>query len=47
MDDPEVGANFAVLLIVRLQNDKLDGQAFIYMPGKQMQPADLLMEGMT
>lgn len=47
VEDPEVGANFAVLLIVRLQNDKLDGQAFVYMPAKEMQPVDLLMEGMT
>jgi proteasome lid subunit RPN8/RPN11 len=47
VDDPEVGANFVVLLIVRLQDGRLDGQGFGYLPGKQMQTVTLVMEGAT
>jgi len=47
VEDPEVGANFAVLLIVRLQDGSLEGQAFVYLPGKTTQPAVLVMEGPT
>lgn len=47
VDDPEVGANFAVLLIVRLQEGRLDGQGFVYLPGNQMQPVTLVMEEST
>lgn len=45
VEDPEVGANFTVLLIVRLQEGSLEGQAFVYLPGEKMQPAALVMEG--
>ena len=47
VEDTAVGANFAVLLIVRLQDGSLEGQAFVYLPGKKMQPAVLVMEGPT
>jgi len=47
VEDPEVGATFAVLLIVRLQEGHFDGQAFVYLPGKMMQSVVLVMEGMT
>lgn len=47
VEDPEVGANFAVLLIIRLQGSHLEGQAFVYLPGKAMRPASLVMEGTT
>lgn len=47
VEDPEVGANFAVLLIVRLQDSNLEGQAFVYLTDKTMQPAALVMEGAT
>ena len=47
VEDPEVGANFAVLMIVRLQEGRLRGQAFVCLPGKTMQPAALVMEGPT
>lgn len=45
VEDPEVGANFAVLLIVRMRDCELDGRAFVYLPGKKMQPATLVLEG--
>lgn len=45
VEDPEVGANFAVLLIVRMQDGELDGRAFVYLPGKKMQPVTLVLEG--
>ena len=45
VEDPEVGANFAVLLIVRMQDGELDGRAFVYLPGKKMEPATLVLEG--
>jgi hypothetical protein len=47
VDDPEVGANFAVLLIVRLVDRKLDGRAFVYTPGGPVQPASLVLEDAT
>lgn len=46
VDDPEVGANFAVLLIVRLSDgDVLEGTATVFAPQRHVEPAELLLEG--
>lgn len=44
VEDPDVGANFAVLMIVRLQNDELEGAAFVFQPGGQISRAALELE---
>lgn len=45
VEDPTVGAHFAVLLVVRLTSDmQLEGSATMYLLGRQVFPADLVME---
>lgn len=44
VEDPDVGANFAVLMIVRLDGDELDGAPFIFQPGGQVSRAALEFE---
>ena len=45
VQEPAVGANFAVLLIVRLENNKqLDGSATIYLPNRQLFKGELIQE---
>ena len=45
VEDPVVGANFAVLLIVRLGGEgKLEGSATAYLPGRRKLEASLVAE---
>lgn len=44
MDDSRVGAYFVVLLIVRLDNQQLKANAFLYMPARQMTEAKIILE---
>jgi proteasome lid subunit RPN8/RPN11 len=45
LDDPQTGANFAVLLIVRLTKaGELEGTATVYLPERTMFEAELLKE---
>lgn len=45
VEDPNVGANFAVLLIVRLHDfNRLEGTAAVYLPGHRMIKAELVRE---
>lgn len=45
VDDPQVGTNFAVLLIVHLSGtDTIDGTATIFLPGHRSFKADLIQE---
>lgn len=45
VEDPQVGANFAVLMIVHLDgDDQLEGIATVYLPGQQMFQAKLIRE---
>jgi [CysO sulfur-carrier protein]-S-L-cysteine hydrolase len=45
VEDPEVGATFAVLLIVRLENaEDLEGTATVFIPGGAPFRADLVWE---
>jgi len=46
VEDPEVGANFAVLLIVRLgDGGAMEGTAAVYVPGKRRMQVELVLEG--
>ncbi|MBD2156728.1 Mov34/MPN/PAD-1 family protein [Leptolyngbya sp. FACHB-16] len=43
VSDPSVGANFAILLVVKLNgNDQLEGGVTIFLPNRQMLKADLI-----
>jgi len=45
VEDPQVGANFAVLIIVRLDDiGRLEATATVYLPGRQMLKAELIQE---
>lgn len=44
VEDQEVGANFAVLLIVKLKLGCLVGAANLFLPGRRVIPAALVME---
>ena len=44
VQDPTVGATFAVLLIVRLEDDRLTGSATVFAPPRHREPADLVFE---
>ena len=45
VEDPEVGANFAVLMIVRLkENDVLEGTASVFLPDRRLLAATLMFE---
>lgn len=44
VEDREVGANFAVLLIVKLRLACLGGVANVFLPGRRAIPAALVME---
>ena len=43
--DPEVGANFAVLMIVRLSSGEMEGAASAYWPDGSCEKATLTLEG--
>lgn len=45
--DAQVGANFVVLLIFRLQGGGLEGSAHTYLPDGSMHPSLLEMEGQS
>jgi proteasome lid subunit RPN8/RPN11 len=46
LQDAEIGANFAVLLVVRLsQGHQVEGTAMVYLPGHISFEAELLREG--
>ncbi|ETT74126.1 hypothetical protein C173_10011 [Paenibacillus sp. FSL R7-277] len=45
VNDPLVGANFAVLLILKVQKENLAGNVFIFAPGYEMIPGELVLEG--
>ncbi len=46
VDDPRVGAQFAVLLIVRLNSDqKLAGSVTVFAPGGEQREGELIIEG--
>ncbi len=45
VEDREVGANFAVLLIVKLKLGCLGAAANLFLPGRRVIPAALVMEG--
>lgn len=48
IDDPEVGATFVVLVIVKLDSDgRLIGTAHTYLPGGAAHRSDLLIERRT
>jgi hypothetical protein len=48
VEDPTVGANFAVLLIVRLgAGDQLEESVTVYLPGRQMFRGKLVQEEAT
>lgn len=46
VEDPKVGANFAVLMIVRLdgQHGSLLGTATVFLPGRQAIPGEMVFE---
>lgn len=44
VDDPDVGAHFAVLMIVRFNGDELEGAPFIFRPGGHVTRAALDLE---
>jgi hypothetical protein len=46
VEDPKVGANFAVLMIVQLdgQDGELLGSATVFLPGRQAIPGELVFE---
>jgi len=44
VEDSRVGANFVVLLIVRLDNRQLRTNAYLYMPGRPMTEAQIFLE---
>jgi hypothetical protein len=48
VEDPRVGANFAVLMIVQLgAGDQLEGTVTVYLPGRQMFKGKLVREEAT
>jgi len=48
VDDPQVGANFAVLMVVQLNNsDHLEGTVTVYLPGRRMLEGELVREETT
>jgi proteasome lid subunit RPN8/RPN11 len=47
VDDPSVGANFAVLLIVRLDTGRLNGRTYVFLPGGRRYIGHLVIEGQT
>jgi hypothetical protein len=47
VDDPNVGANFAVLLIVRLDEGRLNGRAHVFLPEGRRFVGNLVIEGPT
>lgn len=44
VEDSNVGANFAILLIVRLDNQQLRANAFLYMPGQPVTKTQIFLE---
>lgn len=45
VDDRQVGANFAILVIVQLNNtDRLEGTVTVYLPGRRMIEGELIRE---
>lgn len=44
VQDPYVGVNFAILMIVKLEQGRLAGNVFLFAPGYDMMPAELIME---
>ena len=47
VDDPSVGANFATLLIVRLDDEILVGGVFVFLPGNRGHEGRLIIEEKT
>ncbi|WP_238651786.1 Mov34/MPN/PAD-1 family protein [Paenibacillus piscarius] len=47
VNDPNVGANFALLLITKLQQGKLIGKVYLFAPGFEMVTGHLIMEGIS
>jgi proteasome lid subunit RPN8/RPN11 len=46
VEDPQVGANFAVMIIVRLDSiGRLQATATVYLPGRRMLEGELIQEG--
>lgn len=44
VNDPFVGANFAILLIVKLEKDNLTGNVNLFVPGFSIMQGDLIFE---
>lgn len=44
VDDPSIGANFVVLIIIHLEEDALAGRALVFLPGKQVFECELVKE---
>ncbi|MBA4496305.1 Mov34/MPN/PAD-1 family protein [Paenactinomyces guangxiensis] len=44
VNDPDVGANFAVLLIVKLGQEELQARAYLFVPNFDMQNGELIFE---
>lgn len=47
VEDPSVGANFAALLIVKLGASGLEGQAFVFLPGRQVYTGTVMLGEQT
>ncbi len=46
VEDPKVGANFAVLMVVQLDKaDRLEGTMTVFLPGRRMFEGKLIREG--
>jgi proteasome lid subunit RPN8/RPN11 len=44
VDDPRIGARFAVSVIVKMENERLDARAFAYFPGNERENARAVIE---
>lgn len=44
VNNPEVGANFVVLLLVKLNHEEIDGNVTLYIPGSSMIKGNLIWE---
>lgn len=44
VNDPRTGARFAVSLIVKMVDDRLDARAFAYFPGDERHDAEIMAE---
>ncbi|MCA9124029.1 MAG: Mov34/MPN/PAD-1 family protein [Planctomycetaceae bacterium] len=45
VDDPEVGANFVILILVRLNNDQVEGKVWSLLPGGAFNEAEVIRNG--